>query len=153
MLLSHKVQQEYLLHNEKYFERQYKYLSKLYKNSCKYYVATSIDYVATSIDPMDIKAVETLVRTMDTGSGTDDLMVRLSNLYNVFSPTEYTMRRLSVLQQRFSNTGCLYEFCITCVYVAAMESLLAKLPDRIQRIKSHCTFEVSKMRKTFSCWF
>ena len=107
----------------------------------------------TSIDPMDIESVELLVRKMDTGSGTDDLMCRLSKLYDVFLPSEYTMRRLSLLHQEFHGNGCMQEFCITCVYVAAMGSLLAKHPEKLKRIQSHGTFEVLTMKKTCSCLF
>lgn len=110
-------------------------------------------HCVTSIDPMDIESVELLVKKMDTGSGTDVLMYKLSKLYDVFLPSEYTMRRLSLLQQKFSGNGCIQEFCITCVYVAAMGSLLVKHPDKIKRIQSHGTFDSLPIRKTGSCLF
>lgn len=110
-------------------------------------------FVSTSIDAIDINSVEKLVRKMDTGNGTDDIMLGLSKLYDIFLPTEHMMRRLSLMHQNLSNTGNLHEFCVTCVYIAAMESLLNKLPEKIQKIKSESILQQSKIKKSLSCWF
>lgn len=107
----------------------------------------------TCIDAIDIKSVENLVRRLDTGNGTDDIMLRLSQLYSIFLPSEHMMRRLSLMHQTLSNTGNLHEFCVTCVYVAATESLLNKLPEKMQKIRSESVMHKSRMKKNFSCCF
>tara|TARA_B100000475_G_scaffold91787_1_gene66377 strand:- start:89 stop:454 length:366 start_codon:yes stop_codon:yes gene_type:complete len=111
-------------------------------------------FITTCIDAFDIKDVEDLVRTMDKGHGTDEIMMGLSKLYDIFLPTENTMRRLSLMHQQLCNTGNLHEFCVTCVYIAAMESLITKLPNKMHKIKSEViTIEYPKIKRTLSCWF
>jgi len=112
-----------------------------------------IEHGTTIIDASDIDDVECLVRNMDRGQGTDDLMLRLSNIYETFLPTQRMMQRLSLMQQKCSESGGKHEFCVTCVYVAAMEILIRRQPDKIMRIKSYCVDIPYKMKKTLSCWF
>lgn len=122
------------------------------------YKTWKIFNTTTCIDAFNINDVENLVRKMDKGTGTDDIMLGLSKLYDKFLPTENMMRRLSLMHQELSNTGNLHEFCVTCVYIAAMEILMTKLPDRMHRINSeYCSVAHlvahSKMKKNYSCWF
>ena len=107
----------------------------------------------TCIDVHDLNSVESLVRKMDNGKGTDEIMIQLSNLYNLFLPNELMMRRLSLMHQQVSYTGNINEFCVTCVYIAAMESLSNKLPQKMNRIQSESILHHPKMKKTLSCWF
>ena len=133
MLLCHEIHQKKMLRRQS---------SKVF----------SKHVVSTSIDPVDIKSVEILVRNLDKGTGVDDLMSSLSKIYKLFSPTEYTMRCLSLMYQQLYETGNLHEFCVVCVYTAAMESLMTKLPPKIYYVKSECYIE-RKMVKNASCWF
>jgi hypothetical protein len=111
------------------------------------------ELTGTCIDAHDLNSVERLVRKMDNGKGTDEIMIQLSNLYHVFLPNEQMMRRLSLMHQQVSYTGNMHEFCVTCVYIAAMESLSNQLPQKMNRIQSESIIKYPKIRKTLSCWF
>ena len=75
----------------------------------------------TLLDAGHVNDVEQLVRCADAGGGTDELMERLTRLFERFPPDEITMRRLSLMQQEYEGIGNLLEFCVLCVYMAATE--------------------------------
>lgn len=90
----------------------------------------------TVVDVDDIHEVERLVRFADSGNGIDDLMDRLTRIMERFPPNEEIMQRLSLMQQKYMGTGNLKEFCITCVYIVAMEVVVRKARARMCRIRS-----------------
>lgn len=80
---------------------------------------------STLLDATNVAAVVTLVRILSRpDEGAEELADRLTRLYNLFPPTEMTMRRLSLMHQRHSRDGDLRDFCVTIVYMAATEAIL-----------------------------
>lgn len=89
---------------------------------------------STLVDVCDIASVESLVRKLDSGNGTDDLLQRLTRIYERFPPSEKIMRRLSLMQQEYNGHGTLVEFCIICVYIVTMEVVPRISQQNIRRI-------------------
>ena len=58
------------------------------------------------------------------------LAERLERLYTTFPPTEATMRRLSLHQQRTQGKGRADEYSVTTAYAIAMSVLLTRPPPR-----------------------
>ena len=88
----------------------------------------------TLIDANDAISVETLVRKLDDGSGTDGLLQRLTRVYERFPPNEKIMQRLSLMQQYFDGVGDATEFCIICVFTVAMDVVPRFSQKRMTRV-------------------
>ena len=88
--------------------------------------------VTTLVDPRDVRAVERLVRTLDRGTGIDDLLTRLERIFERFRPTETTMSHLSLMQQRTEHSADATAFCVACVYTVATHVLSVSSPDSLR---------------------
>lgn len=80
----------------------------------------------TLLDAASAEDVVALVtRVARPHDDADELAGRLARLYERFSPTEATMRRLSLLYQRHAGSGGLRDYAITLVHGVAIEVLCA----------------------------
>ena len=75
------------------------------------------------VDASCAESVERLVRTVDRGTGCDELLGALYKLLSSFPPDELCMRRLSLMQQSLQGEGGTREFCVTTVYGVALDVL------------------------------
>mgnify|MGYP006991292454 FL=1 len=58
------------------------------------------------------------------------LTARMESIFDTFCPTEAALRRLSIMQQRFSGHGGEAEYCILLVYSLCMLRIAAQPPPR-----------------------
>ena len=105
----------------------------------------------TVLDITDAESAEAFLKILERGDGADALADRVGRIFEAFPPSEKTMSRWSLLQQKHQGEGGVQEYSTTFIYAIATDviSFLNKKNIHPNIVRCHSEPSISSQHNTF----